>query len=524
MRYFISIFLLVILLSIAVLLSCTAHDSGYPDNVISVLEKTGDNRPDLEKTLIYFADKGDTLMYQAACFLIGNMEGHKYVIFKFCDTSGEEVEINALAYPNYDSLLADVYRIEDVRGEINYEKDVLINDMDTISADYLIENIELAFEVWRSKPWARGLSFETFCEGVLPYRGSSEPLESWRREFMKKYENLAGKMADSTDPVEAACLINDDIKTWFGFDRRFYFHPTDQGLREMLANGLGRCEDMTNLAIYAMRANGLAVTSDYTPHWANASGNHAWNAITTPEGEVIPFMGAEANPRKYNLWRKLAKVYRKAFGQQADNLVFIKDSAQKVPRWLGGKSYKDVTSAYVTVSDVTMRFAEPVPDSIPFAYLSVFNSGKWRAIHWGKIVDNAALFSDMGTGVAYLPMFYLNEELTPAGSPFILEDDGSIRELTAFPEKETTLKLISETNPTIEGSATNIEKSALKPGKEYELFYWNEDCWQSVGKTVAGEEPMEITAPSGALYRLIVSGSRDDERIFTWDDGQQIWW
>lgn len=36
---------------------------------------------------------------------------------------------------------------------------------------------------------------------------------------------------------------------------------------------------MTNLAIFAMRANGLAVTSDYTPFWADSSNNHAWNAI-----------------------------------------------------------------------------------------------------------------------------------------------------------------------------------------------------------------------------------------------------
>jgi hypothetical protein len=95
---------------------------------------------------------------------------------------------------------------------------------------------------------------------------------------------------------------------------------------------------MTNLAIYAMRANGLAVASDYTPHWANTGNNHAWNAIITPEGEVIPFMGAEANPGEYELANKLAKAYRKMYAQQTNNLAFQEKKEESVPGWLNGKS------------------------------------------------------------------------------------------------------------------------------------------------------------------------------------------
>ena len=65
--------------------------------------------------------------------------------------------------------------------------------------------------------------------------------------------------------------------------------------------------------------------------------------------------------------------------------------------------------------------------------------------------------------------------------------------------------------------------SALASGKSYELSYWN-DGWQSAGKGVATEGPLELVAPAGALYRLVASDSRDGERIFTWDDGQQVWW
>jgi len=216
-------------------------------------------------------------------------------------------------------------------------------------------------------------------------------------------------------------------------------------------------------------------------------------------------------------------VYRKTFAIQPDNLVFQKDENIKVPGWLRGKNYTDVTSAYTDVCDVTVTFDKAVPDSVPFAYLSVFNAGEWRAIHWGKIEDNQAIFTDMGKDIVYLPMFYLNEELEPAGDPFILEKNNSQRVLHADPEQQATLTLVSTTSKTIEHASEGIMKSFLTPGQEYELFYWD-DGWQSVGKKTAGKKPLKFKAPSGALYWMVATGSDKDERIFTYENGLQVWW
>jgi len=81
-------------------------------------------------------------------------------------------------------------------------------------------------------------------------------------------------MTKPSDPVEAASLINGDIMTYFGFDPRFYYHPTDQGLADMLANRLGRCEDMTNITIYAFAPTASALRATI-PVLANC-------ATTTP--------------------------------------------------------------------------------------------------------------------------------------------------------------------------------------------------------------------------------------------------
>ncbi|MEE9555235.1 MAG: transglutaminase-like domain-containing protein [candidate division Zixibacteria bacterium] len=501
-----------------------AGDIQYSSDVVEALEQAGENGSELEKVFIHYGSPDDFLKLQAALFLVGNMEGHGYVTYMMHDSTGAEIDFNVLDYPDFDALLAACDILEEKKGEIDFKKNEMVYDIKTIKAEFLINQIDYAFKAWKEKPWADAFSFDSFCKYILPYRGSNEPLENWRESFLEKYVGLEKKMKDPSDPMEAASLINDDIKSWFGFDPRYYYHPTDQGLSEMLESGLGRCEDMTNLAIYALRANGLAITSDYTPFWANSGNNHAWNAIATADGQVIPFMGAESNPGVYRLANKLAKVYRKMYGKQKDNLIFQERKQEKVPRWLGGKSYLDVTASYTDVCDVSIEFEKEIPDSVDTGYLCVFNSGEWKAIQWGKIENGKAVFKDMGSDqIAYLPALYLNEEIVPYGSPFILDKNCELRSLCKNGETDD-FSLISTTRRKQEISTDSIIKTYFASGKEYELFYWDFG-WQSFGKSTAGDAPLKFeSVPSGCLYWLVEEDSDEEERIFTIDDGFQEWW
>lgn len=509
---------------VVVLLAAGCGQSPYPPEVAESLKSAGENRAELEKVLTHYINTGDTLKFQAACYLIGNMEGHCYATYRLFDTSGADVEFNVLDYPDYDSLVTAANNIEKERGELDYEKKDKILDLETITADFLINQIDYAFQAWREKPWAKNLSFNNFRDYVLPYRGSNEPLEPWRETFWEKYADVENSMTDPVDPLEAAALINDEIISWFKFDPRFYYHPTDQGISEMFDNKMGRCEDMTNLTIYAMRANALAVTSDYTPHWADAGNNHAWNSIVTADGKAIPFMGAECNPGKYKLANKFAKVYRKSFGKQKSNLFFQERKQEEMPGWLAGRSYVDVTADYQDVCDVTVNLTQEIPDSVDIAYLCVFNSGEWKAIHWGRIQNGSATFTEMGKEIAYLPALYLNEEIAPWGDPFILNTDCSHRTLQAQPDKPDAILITSTTRRKQVVSTDGIAKSFLTPGQEYELFYMTDD-WQSLGKAVAGDQPLEFEdIPAGGLYWLVATDSDKEERIFTIENGKQVWW
>jgi hypothetical protein len=516
-----------ILVALWLVTSSAFGASRYSSEVQMTLDSALANRPQLEQALQYFEKQGDTLKLQAAEFLIANMRPHCYVTYYMHDSTGAEIPFDVLSFANYPALQTAADSIEKARGAVDFGRHDPIYDMCTMTADYLINQIEYAFRAWREKPWAQKLTWEQFRDYVLPYRGSNEPLEPWRQSFWEKHQGMETRMTNPSDPIEAARLINNDIKTWFGFDERYYYHPTDLGLTEMLKTHLGRCEDMTNVTIYAMRALGVGVTSDYTPYWANNGNNHAWNAIVTGDGRVIPFMGAEANPGEYQLEWKAAKIYRKMFAAQPDVLAAQPHKQDSLPGWLAGKSYRDVTREYMEVADVPVTFAQPVPDSVDIAYLCIFNSGEWKPIHWGRVKDNAAVFTEMGKGVIYLPALYLNKKVVPYGPAFLLDNDAHQTVLTPDSTTMISLKLTATTKKQQKASTEGHKPSALTPGQEYEVFYWNGEDWKSVAKPTATDQPTVVEgAPSGALYWLVAKGSDlDQERPFTLDStGAQVWW
>jgi len=236
-------------------------------------------------------------------------------------------------------------------------------------------------------------------------------------------------------------------------------------------------------------------------------------------------MGAEANPGEYRLAHKPAKVYRKMFGKQKENLVFQKRKQEKIPGWLTGKNYIDVTAEYEDVCNITISFKREVPDSADVAYLCAFNDGEWKPIHWGWIKNGEVIFTDMGREIAYLPALYLNEKVVPFGTPFILQKDCTIRELEPESLKTISVKLLAAAQPKQEISIGGIEKTYFTSGKKYELFYWKDE-WKLLGSSIASEKPLVFEkVPAGSLYWLVPEGSdKEEERIFTIEDGKQVFW
>lgn len=514
----------IVIILAGIMVSCSAPK--YPDNVEKVLELAGENRTELEKTLQHFKSDKDSLKYKAACFLIGNMgRKHSYVTFDLVDSTNAVIPFNVLGFENYSELLDAWDSLENNKGNIHFKRNKFIQDHEVIKAEFLIKNIDLAFEAWQF-PWAKHLSFDQFCEFILPYRSTNEPLEEWRPYFLEEYAWLKDSMKNSDDPILACNLINNNIRSWFHFDERYYEHPTDQGLSELLDKKMGRCEDMTNLAIFAMRSCGVSVMSDYTPYWANTGNNHAWNALLDKNGKTIIFMGGEANPMEYKLRSVKAKVFRKTFSKQAESIMEIKKDWVKVPKYLNSATQIDVTKEYGPVADVSLTLVKEKPDSTEFAYICVFNSGKWKAIYWGQILENnKVVFKDMGLGIAYLPAYYKNGKIVPAGPAFLLNENGEVEELIASENKDLSYTFGLTTKRTSGLTTDNIGKGNLTNEIVYELFYWD-NKWQLIKEAIVENNVFVSEGiPENALLWFKKKDGREEERIFTIDaDGKQLWW
>jgi hypothetical protein len=504
---------LMILLPLSLIL-LPAGCATWPANVEMSLAKAGENRAELESVLKHYERLGDPQKLQAAQFLIANMDGHGYILTAFYDKDHNEVEFEALEYANLKEAQAALDVLEQEHGELDYDTKRFDADLETVTAQYLIENIDLAFQAWREKPWAKGLTFEAFRECVLGYRVDNEPVNSFRPTCLARYADLPEKMKDPTDVYEAAKLVRQDVNRWVPFNDLYYLHPTDQSFEEMTRSRNGRCGDISNMMMYAMRSVAIPAAVDFTPWWADRDNNHAWEVILDAQGRG-----------KGGLSNRAAKIYRKTFAIQRDSLACRAGEGAKLPRYLNSQNYRDVTDQYMETTDVTVRLTNDMPAGTRFAYVCVFNGGKWRPIHWGEISRESVTFTKMGRSIAYLPAYFVDEEVVPAGAPFILTRDGDVRTLVGQRDRKLAIELTA-TKPETPDADTQVTKPTIvvKPGKTYELFVW-QNGWQSLGKQTAGDEPVSFeNVPAGGLYWLVAEGSRRLERIFTIEDGKQVWW
>ncbi|MEA3476027.1 MAG: transglutaminase-like domain-containing protein [Candidatus Cloacimonadota bacterium] len=499
----------------------------YRDKVIKAIKSAKKNKGELKKVLFHY--RNDPKKLEAASFLIAYMPDHCFADIILVDSLENEIKFNVLNFNNYREIHDYLDSLEAEREqEFHWKLKEKREDIKTVSANFLISHVDTAFLSYETLQWTQQLGWQNFLEYVLPYRGSSEPISDWRTYFWNEFSSLR----DSTyDPLKLACLINDRCKKVFTFKDVFYLHPTDLGLEQMLEYGLGRCEDMTNFTIYAMRANGLAVTSDYTPHWPDGTNNHAWNSLILPDGKVIPFMGCEANPGKYKLHRKIAKVYRKLFFEEEGSLASQLSENEKVPGWLSGKNYRDVTDKYVETTDVTLNLN---PEK-KWAYLAVFNSNKWKAIHWGKIDSTGkTIFTKMGKDIAYLPTYYEKVdsvkkkdkkdkyELKGADSPFILTNDGFIENFDNKPVEER----LKNDNSFVADRIAKGDKYKIKLDSKYKLYIWAENDWQTLVDSITAPADsiiFDYNYPN-SLYKLEDEDENPETRIFTIEQRKQKIW
>jgi len=487
-----------------------------PPDVEEALQIAGVNRAELEKAIEYYRTQGDKQKVNALYYLIKHLpEQYHY--------TGELVVVFDSAFNKMNSIIStgkpvDYTTTWDSLQPGQKYKIKMIRDIQVITAEYLIENVERSFQAWHY-PWARDLSFEDFCKYILPYKLKNEKPENWKAYFQKKYSWVIDSLKSGASYFDACVLINKEMARWFYITKlncRF-----DLSFSQINKIKSGRCAESTQMAAYAMRSMGIPVVLEQVPSWANRNSGHDWNGLIVKD-KTIAFLGTEIDPGIYkiefpmpgSLRSKRAKIFRRTYERQKTSLVSQIRSTD-VPPFFRDSKFQDVTGEYVPVATTNVQI-DSAYLNFKIAYLCIFNNLNWTPIFYGKIRSGEAQFNNMGKGILYLPAVYYKGDMLPVGLPFILEEDGSISKI--IPNKKNTVDI------SIPKKYPVKDDNEIQLGEKYELFYWD-NGWESLGvKVSTGTTIRYSNVPEGALLLIHKIDKGIEERIFTYENGKQIWW
>lgn len=399
MKITIKISLLVILLSIV---SC------WDDPAKQALRMADKNRIELQKVLDHYQQLNNKEKYHAACFLIENMPFHSWETgFRQFDAAFDSIAKVPMINERreiFEQLLDSIAKIPstDFVG--------VTRDIETLDANYLIENIDLAFEAWHRYPVEKRANFDTFCNFILPYRNSDEPIEQEnRRNFMEKYSWVFDSLNANVSLKNIADRIINDFQ-YSNLTSIRGKYPITLSISQYEKSKISLCQDEVNYFVDLFRALGIASSDEYITHWGNhhASG-HSW--LRLEYGNEIY---CEKDLRSVYKNESIPKVYRRTFAKKTTEN--------------GDTCFSlDVTTEYKTTIDTDVDIVLNRPSLRVRPALCVFDANtQWKKVADGTKNGNKFLFKNIGTNVLYLTAYSSSGQLYPVNYPFFVSLDKTV--------------------------------------------------------------------------------------------------
>ena len=401
-------------------------------------ELAGENADELRRVIAHYDSTGEPEKARAAQYMIRNMAGlataHGRTLRKLYamqDTMYENAAGDFMHAYRFNKRYLDSLDWSDTRWRA---------DIASVGAEYLIENIDAAFEMWQ-RPWNKDVNLDEFCESVLPYRVADEELEPWRRDFLAAYPELLDTL-ESGASREAFCSVMNSL-----FKAHNYMYKgavpslRPSSLRKTL---LAPCSDYTKLSIYICRSLGIPAHFDYTPQWANYPHGHEWCSILN-EGEWSDYMLGEATGLGGHLRKcmnALTKVYRRTYAIQTAEELPIAYAKEEVPPLFRSRRQKDVTDLYLPTRPVVVRDLAEVEGRGEYVYLCVYDNAEWNAIGYGRREGDIVRFEKVAQREAvYLPAYYIGGRYIAAQNPIRVYADCTTESLTPDTTRTQTMVL-----------------------------------------------------------------------------------
>lgn len=444
---------LLYILCIYTFLSCNFSTKKQLKNV---LPATDINKKELEKALNHY--EKDCLKQKAILFLLENMPYHFSQKEYFISPTGEKYRPDITLFSGKEAM--DAHCDSLIRKGYRINKQI-VYDTSTIDSTFLVNNIELAFEVWQ-KPWARNVSFEDFCRFILPYRVQTEKISNLRREIMERFVPVLDSAKVKT-PLGACRVLNEHLKAIMKYGNTgLPFYPT---IDETYKSGISQCEGLCNLGTFIMRACGVPVTVEQTT-WTKMDLGHNWCAVLD-NGKFYAFGPGELQPGELvksfaeTHYLRPAKVYRSRFDP---NLTAINKNDDGYITYLKSPLIYDVTDEYLGKAiqiKVSIDKYKGKREKSNQVYLRTYNHYEWLPIAIGQRKDSVCYFENVvGDNIFMVADSPEGTGLRNITVPFYVDREGNIRKF--IPSKEHYQEI-------------TLKKREKKRNQPHTLHYWDTD-------------------------------------------------
>lgn len=432
---------------LSLVVSCTA-ELGYAQP--SYCEKYGDVLD------CYAANNADSLKYKAAMYLINNMDGH--VSPEGVALKDYMCRINVMKKSNGIRQLQMEWNNAIKNGSVDY-----VPDSSVVTSSYLISNIEAAFDAWGKAAWKEDVTFEQFCEYILPYRINDEHIGvEWRNQLRRRYMSLI----EGVDDIKKAfAIIKDTVNKAVVLSNDYCPYTLDP----LTCHKIGRaeCGQRCLVLVSVLRSLGIPAVIDYTPMWSDYSNKgHAWVAVVASNGDTYTVYENDKEAKRFNPVDASEFLYRYKLNESDHCPYTIKTKKTPVKIYRicfgfhnarsGSSTYvspflKDVSEQYGLTTDIQLDVQE---DTIVYL-CSYLSASDWMPIAMGKPKNGQVVFHHVGRGAVCVAAAMRNGKRVFLTNPFLV-GNGSI-EKWFFP--------------------LNMQKQSIQIDRKYPLCSYTTDTW-----------------------------------------------
>lgn len=208
-------------------------------------------------------------------------------------------------------------------------------DAMSLTANFLIENVKLAYQARKKYSWCKQLPDSIFFNEVLPYANFNETRENWRADFIQRFAPYVEKCNTVEQAIDS---INKNINKIVGVEYNTKREKADQSPFESMKQHMASCSGLSIILTDAFRSVGIPSRIAGTPMWTNMKGNHNWSEV----------------------WIKGKWFFTEFYPDKLNHSWFLSDAGkanpQKKEHWIYAASWKPTGTHFPLVWDEKIKY------------------------------------------------------------------------------------------------------------------------------------------------------------------------